>query len=267
MFRRSVRRTAAGLLPLHADSFVHAVALATVVALTLMQFIPLIVLRQPPLLEFLTHLEQYRRDLELNNPDLLKSSTAAYLMKSTSPNDQSFLFIASLIWLVPSAVLAVGFPFVRTIRESLVRVGLVRPSWTQVLLAVAAAMVMAVVMTQVDHGISALWKSRGWPTTDDSQFEKLMEFAMSASGAVMVGIVAGLGEEIFVRGVLQPRLGIVLSNLFFTSAHALQYHWDGLISVFLAGLVLGVIRKKTNTTTSAIVHGTYDFMLLLWSLQ
>ena len=30
----------------------------------------------------------------------------------------------------------------------------------------------------------------------------------------------------------------------------------------LLGLVLGLVRKKTNTTTSAIVHGTYDFLLI-----
>ena len=62
---------------------------------------------------------------------------------------------------------------------------------------------------------------------------------------------------------MQPRLGILLSNLLFTALHAWQYNWDGLLSVFLIGLVLGVIRKKTNTTTSAVVHGTYDFTLIM----
>ncbi len=28
-------------------------------------------------------------------------------------------------------------------------------------------------------------------------------------------------------------------------------------------MTLGFIRKRTNTSTSAIVHGTYDFLLLM----
>jgi membrane protease YdiL (CAAX protease family) len=63
--------------------------------------------------------------------------------------------------------------------------------------------------------------------------------------------------------VLQPRLGILLSNLFFTAMHALQYHWDALLLVFVIGMALGLIRRRTNTTTSAIVHGTYDFLLIM----
>ncbi|MCX7861282.1 MAG: hypothetical protein N2385_14415 [Chloroflexus sp.] len=41
---------------------------------------------------------------------------------------------------------------------------------------------------------------------------------------MVIGVTAGLGEELGVRGVLQPRLGIWLSNLFFTSLHAFQYN-------------------------------------------
>src|SRR4029453_17037116 len=97
----------------------------------------------------------------------------------------------------------------------------------------------------------------GWPQTDENAFGELLKFAMSPIGAAVIGITAGLGEELAVRGVLQPRMGILLSNLFFTALHAFQYNWDALLVVFFVGLVLGLIRKRTNTTTSAIVHGTY----------
>jgi membrane protease YdiL (CAAX protease family) len=71
-----------------------------------------------------------------------------------------------------------------------------------------------------------------------------------------------LSEELFVRGALQPRFGILVSNILFTALHATQYNFDALTSVFLAGIVLGLIRKYSNTTTSAIVHGLYDFIQL-----
>ncbi len=46
------------------------------------------------------------------------------------------------------------------------------------------------------------------------------------------------------RGVLQPRLGFLLSNVFWVSLHAGQYNWDGLLGVFVTGLLLGLLRKK-----------------------
>ena len=82
-------------------------------------------------------------------------------------------------------------------------------------------------------------------------------------GAVLIGITAGLGEELAVRGLLQPRIGLIASNLVFTGFHAFQYGADGLLSVFIIGVILGVVRARTNTTTSAIVHGVYDFTLVL----
>lgn len=90
-----------------------------------------------------------------------------------------------------------------------------------------------------------------------------MAFAISPIGALVIGVTAGLGEELGVRGVLQPRLGIWLSNLFFTSLHAFQYHWDALLVVFVIGMACGLVRKHTNTTTAAIVHGVYNFVMVM----
>ena len=47
--------------------------------------------------------------------------------------------------------------------------------------------------------------------------------------------------------------------------HAFQYGVDALLSVFIIGLILGIIRARSNTTTSAIVHGVYDFTAVLGS--
>ena len=79
----------------------------------------------------------------------------------------------------------------------------------------------------------------------------------------VIGVTAGLGEELIFRGVLQPRMGILLANVLFTAMHAAQYNFDALTSVFIVGLLLGCVRKLTNTTTSAVIHGLYDFILIL----
>jgi membrane protease YdiL (CAAX protease family) len=247
-----VRHAAARWLPLDPDSFVHATALATVAALTLMLFAPLAVLGEPPLLLMLRHFAE--------NPELKEK------MKDLSDpgalRDQVYAFA----WLVPVGILSVGYPLHRTLPEALRRVGLVRPRAWQVLFGLLFAGVLVVVMQfGVDRLIGHLWRQQGWAVTDEKEFEQLLKFAINPLGAAVIGITAGVGEELFARGVLQPRLGILLSNLFFTALHAPQYNWDALASVFVIGLVLGLVRKGTNTTTSAIVHGTYDFVLVLLS--
>jgi hypothetical protein len=245
-FVPAVRRAVARVVPFDPHSFVHATALATVLGVAVVCFVPLLVMREPPLLLVVDHFRDDPRMADLSKEDQLR--------------DQLY----GLGWLVPAAIVAVGFPRTRTLGEALRRVGLVVPTPGQVLFAVLAAGVMVVAMSYgVDYGIGRLWEHFGWPQTDEKAFEQLVQFAINPLGAVVIGVTAGLGEELSVRGVLQPRLGILLSNLLFTSLHALQYNGDALLSVFTIGLVLGLIRKYTNTTTSAIVHGLYDFTLVL----
>jgi membrane protease YdiL (CAAX protease family) len=116
-------------------------------------------------------------------------------------------------------------------------------------------------------GIESIWKTMGWQGTDGELIKELFGFTAGAVGAVIASIVAGLGEEIVFRGVLQPRLGIFLPALMFASVHAMQYDFDALIQVLFLGIVFGIIRKKTNTTTSAIIHGGYDLVLLLTTVH
>jgi membrane protease YdiL (CAAX protease family) len=124
----------------------------------------------------------------------------------------------------------------------------------------------AVAAFLIDPGINGLWKAMGWQTTNTAAFDQLLSNLVTPWGAVLIGITAGLGEELAVRGLLQPRIGIIASNLVFTGFHAFQYGVDGLLSVFIIGIILGVVRARTNTTTSAIVHGTYDFTLVMMSV-
>jgi membrane protease YdiL (CAAX protease family) len=115
----------------------------------------------------------------------------------------------------------------------------------------------------IDPGINWIWQTLGWQTTDTAAFDRLLSNLITPVGAVVIGVTAGLGEELQVRGLLQPRLGLLASNLVFTGLHAFQYGVDALLSVFIVGTILGVVRARSNTSTSAIVHGTYDFFLVM----
>jgi membrane protease YdiL (CAAX protease family) len=234
-----VRRRLARVLPIDPASFAHAVALALVAGLGLASFVPLVVTGSPSLLA------------------LLALDTTGELASGATLRQDLY----GLIWLMPAALVAVGLGVTRGPRAALTRLGLVRPTRGQVGLAVGLAFAMLGAVFVLDAVIGHLWASMGWARTDGRAIEKLMAYAFSPLGALVVGVSAGLGEEVAVRGVLQPRLGILLPNLLFTGMHALQYNWDALIVVFAAGVVLGVLRRRTNTTTAAVAHGTYDALL------
>lgn len=240
-----VRRRLARFIPIEPASFVHTIALAAIVSITLMLFVPLLLTGEPPLLA-------------------LVRSLSGEGLNNTNPDAELRSQVYGLIWTIPAAFLAVGFSIRRDLPTTLSRLGLVMPTarqfWIGIGLGIGLASAMIFLIDPLQEWI---WQSLGWPMTDEEAFLELMSFAISPIGALIIGITAGLGEELAIRGVLQPRLGILLSNLFFVSLHAFQYHWDGLLVVFVIGMILGLIRKYTNTTTAALVHGTYNFVLVM----
>ena len=242
----AVRRAAARVLPRQFDprSTVHAIALSLIGAAIIICFGQLIVAGGvPPLLEMVEATPE----------------TAT----NTSDAEEILLLVYGFAWTLPAALVAAGWATVRTFGGALRRLGLVRLTGRQVVSAIGLAVLLVVGANILDVGINRVWELMGWARTDTAAFERLMGAAFSPIGAVVIGVTAGLGEEASVRGVLQPRLGILMSNLFFTGLHAFQYSFDGLLSVFLVGLSLGIIRARTNTTTSSIVHGVYNFILVM----
>ncbi len=239
----ALRRVLARRLPFEADSFVHTTALVTVVTIGLICSVPLLVLGAPPLLALVDQL----------------SGTA----NGRDDGGQLRDTLYGLIWTIPAAILAVGFGIRRSLPAALARLGLVRPSLRQIGIGIGVALLLAGAVQLLGIASDWLWGQLGWPTTDTEAFGELLAYAINPLGAVVIGVSAGLGEELAVRGVLQPRLGLLLSNLFFVSLHALQYSWDALLIVFVVGLVCGLVRARSNTSTAAIVHGVYNFTLIM----
>jgi hypothetical protein len=239
-----VRRWAAGWLPIDPGSSVHTVALSLVSGAIVIGLGQLVATG--------------------GHPALLELLRADPAMAERAKQSQLLSVIYTLIWMVPGALLAVGYPVVRTPGAAIRRLGLARPTLRQVCGAVGLGILLVVVAGKLlNPGIDWLWQRLHWPQTDEKAFEQLLGSLITPAGAVAIAVSAGIGEELVVRGALQPRLGILLSNLFFTSLHAPQYGFDALLSVFVVGSVLGIVRARSNTTIAIIAHGVYDFCLVM----
>ena len=167
----------------------------------------------------------------------------------------------SLVGYVVLALASVGWLVRRPLRETLARLGL-----TPVRLREWAV---------IGAGITALWlfnagsewvQKAAFPAlwTEDQKFIQSLAQVMGPGQMVLLGLSAGIGEEITLRGALQPRLGIVLTSLLFAALHV-QYSWYGIASIFVFGLILGVIRQRSSTTAAILVHMLYDVLALAFA--
>lgn len=79
-----------------------------------------------------------------------------------------------------------------------------------------------------------------------------------------IGVTAGVVEEIFFRGFLQPRVGIVLSSALFVLAH-LSYDQPFML-VGIAALSLlfaGLVRWRRTILPAIVAHAAFDLIQLL----
>ncbi len=79
---------------------------------------------------------------------------------------------------------------------------------------------------------------------------------------LLLAAVAGMGEELLFRGVLQPLLGNFWSNVIFGLAHLITLPY-----AILAGLIGGylgwLLDQSDNILAPIITHGLYDFLAFL----
>jgi hypothetical protein len=161
-----------------------------------------------------------------------------------------------LVGYVVLAFASVGFLVRRDWRGSLKRLGLTALRPVDWLIVVA--------------GVLALWlfnsgseglEQRAFPAlwAGDQAFTTALAGVMGPGLMLLLGLSAGIGEEITLRGALQPKLGIPLTSLLFAALHV-QYSWYGMLSILVFGLILGVIRQRSSTTAAILVHALYDLL-------
>lgn len=172
--------------------------------------------------------------------------------------------LAQNLVFVLAAFLGVGLLTRRDGRALDERLGLVRPTFSQLMVGVRW-MILFVFLQAVIGAIWALLQPQ-----QASQLSGLNEELLGNFDTVwewfLLALAAGVGEELLFRGALQPIFAIVPTSIVFAVAHTQYGLSPATLTVFLLSLVLGMIRKRTNTTVAIFTHAGYNFILGLLSL-
>ncbi|WP_149453013.1 CPBP family intramembrane glutamic endopeptidase [Pasteuria penetrans] len=154
-------------------------------------------------------------------------------------SDVEFSRLLELCIDVITAILAVGGGVTRSWQETWARLGLnKKPTWAG----------FGVVI-----GLYFLLQAVSWYFLPDSDSESGPFPTLTWVGILLLGIGPGIGEELFFRGALQPRVGIWITSILFTLCHT-QYEWNGLLDVFLGSLLLGWVARRYSIWLSIGIH-------------
>jgi membrane protease YdiL (CAAX protease family) len=155
-----------------------------------------------------------------------------------------------------------GFFFIPFVREtSTIQFMLgFKQLWLQVLIGLAFGVITARAGWQIVE-LPKLFKTKVF----FSQIIKPLK--LSIIEIIIISVCAGIGEELFFRGVLQPLLGIWTTSILFVLLHGylnpfnLPLTYYGLYMVVVIG-VMGLFTENLGILTAMISHTAIDYILL-----
>lgn len=158
------------------------------------------------------------------------------------------------------AFVGVGWLVRRNWSASLQRLGLVVPSFGNVMLGVGLGLCMVPVVLLVER-LTSMFSVGVDPGVEALTEQLLGPLFTTPFGIVTLGVSAALGEETLFRGAVHPRFGLILTALLFALVHSNYGISVSTLIVFILGMVLGIVRTRTNTTTTMIIHAVYNMSL------
>lgn len=172
--------------------------------------------------------------------------------------------LQQLVAFVLISYVAVGYRTHRSGQESTARLGIQKPTTRQItagLIGVLAAYVAATIggtlteQLQPDsvHGIQ-------------ESVDAVVAGVSNPFVAVVLALSSGVGEEVFFRGALQPRFGMVITSLLFAFLHA-QYGFTWiLLGLFLMGIAFGWLARRYGTMAAVVAHATYNLIVVIFQV-
>jgi hypothetical protein len=222
---RGVREAVRDIIPIDPARFSHALALSASVAVTLVPLLPLFVLGRPPL---------------PLPPGALPAGSPMLIVPSFGERSIELAWFAVASLLVARGVGRRPWPEVRA------RLGLVAASpW----MFAAAAALGAVLAWTVVRTLPLLTRAAAAGSV-------LPWLPSGTPSAALVGfaLLTATGTEITFRGLLQPRLGLVLSSVVLAAPLAWVSPWTGLFLLVGLGLLFGVLRLAGGTASAWVAH-------------
>ncbi len=125
---------------------------------------------------------------------------------------------------------------------------------------VCAGFVIGIVANVLTQATNATYKEE-----IDNSIDILTGTAPSWIAAPLIGLSAGIGEELLFRGAIQPRYGIIPTALLFALLHN-QYGFSFVtLGTFGLGCAFGLLAKRYGTTHAIIAHTLYNTIAVLLS--
>ena len=177
---------------------------------------------------------------------------------------------AHLVWLLLLSFAGAGLWITRSGSEALARLGVARPSRAGVSRALLFGLLWLGGSVALEELVFRHW------LPDQYALSKMLETALTAQGdwpvlvggALVIAVAAGVGEELFFRGLLQPVFGIPATSLLFTLVHSHYGPTYSLLLILAGSLLLGVLRKHYGTVPAMIMHAFFNFWaFLLFAFQ
>jgi membrane protease YdiL (CAAX protease family) len=159
-------------------------------------------------------------------------------------------------------MVGVGWLSRRDLGGTLQRLGIVTPTLGQILIGFFLGLLMVPVIIVVEQ-VSTYYNIGVDQSVSDLTEQLLGSLFTTPFGIFTVGAAAALGEETIFRGAAQPRFGLLLTSLLFALVHGNYGLSISTLIVFIVGLILGILRQRYNTTTSMVMHATYNMTLAL----
>lgn len=227
-----VRRLLARVLPINPASTVHAVALSMTTLIALQLFLTLAI--------------------GLGN-------LADGMVEEGGGVTIATVWIQALLFAALGFV-GVGWPVRLTFSQTMERLGITRLTLGR--FGVGLGLTAVMIGTLIAISAAASFFGIGFDENVSNLSEQLLgDLFLSPFGIATIGLAAALGEETIFRGALQPRFGILFTSLLFALTHSNYGITLSTLIVFVLGIILGLARKRYNTSTAMVIHAGYNIVL------
>lgn len=169
----------------------------------------------------------------------------------TSPLLDATLFILL-------ALLGVGFAIRRSGEETLARLGLRAPTRGDLISGIGVGTALFGWQLICGSILISLFPQ----LAQDGSSEVIVNTFSTLPLAFLLSACAAFGEEILIRGALQPVFGILISSIFFTMLHQQYFFSPLLLILFSVSLGLAWLRRTQSTTACIVAHFIYNFLQL-----